>query len=754
MDIAVVLSTGEVDAYINTGNPAPGQQRFVLVRNFWRLPVSVLGDSYTGLTAADLNHDGLDDLLLGATAPGGTSATVLVMLNNADPTKRTVTSYDLPGITGPGVTIQAGPIAVGDLNGDGNLDVIENGGTVDTSDLNVFNVALGDGKGGLAPWQSYHLNGSGPTPTINGGPTAIGDIKGDGSLSAVILSPSTTSVDLALNRGNGVLDDVHLLDRTMDAFKLLPAGYRLKGVQLKDVNGDLKPDLVFLLTPPDGANSGPSYVLVYVNTGTYPYFNVNDPLLFQVPSGTTPAISFAITDANNDGLEDILVGTGDVSGAGGYLLQNTSPRKQPGIPVFLQAGAIAGGNNFLNVQTPAANAVYGQVFRDDDRDGLQGPNETGTAGTVVFVDLQHDGKYDPGDPSAVTQANGLFSIPNLPDGIYSVGVLPADGWRTTTPQFMQVRVDGSTAAEVNFGIAPRLIGDVPSPLANVNQPVSLTVPLTANTAGHKLVFSLEPGAPDGASIDPKTGVFTWTPTIRDAGQNVAVTVRVRDVKDPTFTETQSFTISVAGSAAEVSFVSALYSTLLGRIADTAGLEYWIGLLDGGATRQQIAQGIWDSPEHLGLEVDQFYTTYLHRAAEAYGRGYWTNAFLYGASEERVIEGILTSAEYQQAHAGTTAYLFGLYADVLGRTPDPAGLDYWQAAAQSGMSPAQIANGFLGSLEADEQRVGGYYRDYLGRDADAAGAQVWLSLLQSGQMSPAQVAQAFLASDEFFARAGG
>jgi hypothetical protein len=44
----------------------------------------------------------------------------------------------------------------------------------------------------------------------------------------------------------------------------------------------------------------------------------------------------------------------------------------------------------------------------------------------------------------------------------------------------------------------------------------------------------------------------------------------------------------------------------------------------------------------------------------------------------------------------------------------------------------------------------YYRSYLGRDADPAGAQAWLSLLQSGQWSPAQ---AFLASDEFFSRAG-
>ena len=50
------------------------------------------------------------------------------------------------------------------------------------------------------------------------------------------------------------------------------------------------------------------------------------------------------------------------------------------------------------------------------------------------------------------------------------------------------------------------------------------VDLPANT----LTFSLDAGAPAGASIDPATGVFTWTPTEAQGPGVYPVTVRVTD----------------------------------------------------------------------------------------------------------------------------------------------------------------------------------------------------------------------------------
>jgi hypothetical protein len=45
-----------------------------------------------------------------------------------------------------------------------------------------------------------------------------------------------------------------------------------------------------------------------------------------------------------------------------------------------------------------------------------------------------------------------------------------------------------------------------------------------------------------------------------------------------------------------------------------------------------------------------------------------------------------------------------------------------------------------------------YADYLGRAGDPAGVAGWLAALQGGRLSPAQMAWALLASEEFYAQA--
>jgi hypothetical protein len=70
----------------------------------------------------------------------------------------------------------------------------------------------------------------------------------------------------------------------------------------------------------------------------------------------------------------------------------------------------------------------------------------------------------------------------------------------------------------------------------------------ADIPSNTLTYSLDPGAPVGASIDPNTGVFTWTPSTNQAPSTNTVTVRVIDSGSPPLADTRSFTIAVTLSA--------------------------------------------------------------------------------------------------------------------------------------------------------------------------------------------------------------
>ncbi len=70
--------------------------------------------------------------------------------------------------------------------------------------------------------------------------------------------------------------------------------------------------------------------------------------------------------------------------------------------------------------------LAGEVFHDVDRDGmLEADGEAGLAGIKVWVDCNHDGKFDAGDKAAVTNAKGFFYFA-LPAGSWKVHVIPGN----------------------------------------------------------------------------------------------------------------------------------------------------------------------------------------------------------------------------------------------------------------------------------------------------------------------------------------
>jgi hypothetical protein len=81
--------------------------------------------------------------------------------------------------------------------------------------------------------------------------------------------------------------------------------------------------------------------------------------------------------------------------------------------------------------------------------------------------------------------------------------------------------------------------------ASAGQPLRLTLKAQdPDWPTNELIYSLEPDAPNGASIDRRSGLFSWTPASDFAGKTNAITVRVTDNGSPPLHQTMTFLVSV------------------------------------------------------------------------------------------------------------------------------------------------------------------------------------------------------------------
>jgi hypothetical protein len=148
---------------------------------------------------------------------------------------------------------------------------------------------------------------------------------------------------------------------------------------------------------------------------------------------------------------------------------------------------------------------------------------------------------DPGAPSGATidPKTGAFSwaVPaSEPSGSYPVTVRVTDNGNPLLSDAKSFTVIVQ-AASTN---TPPILAPIADQMVDEGSPLTLTA--RATDPGEVLTYSLDPGAPAGAAIDPKTGVFTWTPPRGFA--TVTVVVRVTDNGSPAQSATQSFQIHV------------------------------------------------------------------------------------------------------------------------------------------------------------------------------------------------------------------
>ena len=200
---------------------------------------------------------------------------------------------------------------------------------------------------------------------------------------------------------------------------------------------------------------------------------------------------------------------------------------------------------------------------------------------------------------------------------------------------------GRTADEVGLIYWSNLIRNGTSPVAVYNQLV--TSPEFGGTVAPvtRLYYSVFGRSPD------LSGLRYWM-GVRQSGATL------EQIAFEFLRSNEFVALSSASSDAEI--VAAVYSRVLGRTPDAAGLAYWIDLI---ATGQLTVPGfvavISDSAEHRNrrdpdVAVTAVYLGLLQRLPEASGAAYWAEQVRRGASLVDLIWPVMASAEYQNRFA--------------------------------------------------------------------------------------------------------
>jgi hypothetical protein len=233
----------------------------------------------------DFNNDGILDLVvMKSDLTNPTVRTMSVLLGNGDGTFQS--SAD--------VTLTPGPfiVKVGDLNGDGNADIV----FTNNDPTRNLSVMLGNGDGTFQPAVNYSIPGY-------LGSIALNDLNGDGILDLITTAGTLGDVIVMLGNGDGTFQDAQSYGTNSVATSIAVA----------DFNNDGKPDIAV-------GGYGGVKVLLGNGDGTFQ--------TSAVSYGHTPlSYSIVAADFNGDGYAD-------VAAAQGFLLMNrgdgSSPHGGPG----------------------------------------------------------------------------------------------------------------------------------------------------------------------------------------------------------------------------------------------------------------------------------------------------------------------------------------------------------------------------------------------------------------------------------------
>jgi len=389
-------------------------------------------------------------------------------------------------------------------------------------------------------------NNQGPPSTY-----ALGDVNGDGNADLIFTDtlPYTSAVFVALSNGDGTFKTP-----VPFAFpQIAPAGdndtaLTLTALQIADFNKDGKNDLIFFFNetanfplgsaPINAFNAG--YVVLPGNgDGTFGASIITSTYSSNTgnPSNFTPTI-FSTIDFNGDGKPDLLVGNSD------YVVSNGQGSEQDTLQLYL-----GNGDGTFKAPTSIAYAAapgkfYTVSLADFNKDGhidlamLSATNDTQAQLSITLG--KGDGTFqapsifnlDPGELGGDLAA-GDFDGDGKPDiaffGVYS-GIFygKGDGTFTSVPESgyiipkdlinisggapaiaVDLNKDGKPDILAGSTVFLNLYGNVPVVTTHASTTTALTASASTITAGSSITFTATITPAAGSTAIP-TGTVTFT----------------------------------------------------------------------------------------------------------------------------------------------------------------------------------------------------------------------------------------------------